>query len=114
MAWTVPPVLTAGTEWDYADFQTYVLDNLQAIYDQVTSEGFGLSGDANDVFVGSSDNTAVALELGDGDLLIGGSSGVEVLDAAGRGVFVLQCNGGTVSWVEPDWAALFEEVLRGV
>ena len=85
MGYTVPPNVTSGDTWDLDDFNTYVVDNITALYALLSESAATLSLGTDYVVVGSDDDTIQGLQLGTGDLVVGSASGVTTLGPGSNG-----------------------------
>ena len=90
----------AGDEWDLADFQLWIVDNIGALYALYTNATPGSTFSQFDVVVGGAGGALAGVALADGSLLVGGS-GAPVAVAIGATGQRLRAVNGAVDWVTP-------------
>ena len=110
MATNTIPTPDAGTTWTRADITKYIVDNINGLNDAVDA-GSTIEGDADDIFVGNNEGTASKLAVLDGELVIGGASGVTTLAAPKSGTMVLISRDGVVGWENVDYRELAIQLL---
>ena len=101
MGYTVPPNVTSGDTWDLDDFNTYVVDNITALYALLSASAVTLSLGTDYVVIGSDDDTIQGLQLATGDLVVGSSSGVTTLGPGSNGQ-VLGIASGVPAYIDLD------------
>ena len=97
MAFTNPPPIQAGQLWTDVEFQLYVLDNLQALFDLVGPNANTYS--LNEIILGDTAGLK-GITLTNGGLLVGSAGEPSVL-AAGPNLRILQSDAGVLSWIAP-------------
>ena len=85
MGYTVPSNVVSGETWDLDDFNTFVVDNITALYALLSASVATLSLGVDNIVVGSADDTLSGLELDTGYLVVGSSSGVTTLAPGSNG-----------------------------
>lgn len=87
-----PPTVSAGVRWDSDEFQRYVLDNLQAIHDILTSP-LSSSFAINEVLIGLAGGLIGGLALSNGGLLTEDATGLVDFPIGNNGQFLQAHNG---------------------
>ena len=100
MAYTEPPDFNAGDIWDRDDVQTYIIDNIKALFDLLSLSGSALTLEPDDLVVGTSEGTLGTLSLDDGDLVTARAGAISALAPADDGD-ILELVSGAPTWESP-------------
>ena len=102
MPYKKPPTPVAGTVWTLQEVIDYLVDNPNELYKLLTGQGTSTFS-ANEVIVGHATDAGLdGVELDDGELLVGASTGPPTALAPGTTGQILVSTGGTVAWETVD------------